>query len=120
MDRDGHVPGVGGKLGADKRGQGPGDEVGRRRLNADLREHEGAAGFGGGLVLFEHLGHEGHLARHVEVVGAILGAGLEGVLAQLAVRPDGSDENEGLLGEGDQIGVGEVVGLNARLDAVRV
>jgi hypothetical protein len=120
MDGHGHVADGRRELGADEGGEGPGDEVGRRRLDADLREHEGAGLFRRAFVLFEHLGDEGHLARHVEVVRAILGASLEGVLAQLAVGPNGGDEDEGLLGEGSQVRVGQTADLNPGLDTVRV
>jgi hypothetical protein len=53
-------------------------------------------------------------------VGAVLGAGLECVLAELAIGADGGEEDEGLLGEAGEVFIGEVANLNAGLFAVRV
>lgn len=77
-----------------------------------MREHESAGGFGCGFVLANHAGDEGHFTSHVKVVGAVLGAGAEGRLAQASVGPDGSDDDQGLPGEtGQLLGVAIGIGL---------
>ena len=64
------------------------------------------------MVLFDHLGYPGDFARHVEVVGAVFGAGLEGGFAILVVGADGGDEDGGGFGEGGEVGGGEAGDFN--------
>lgn len=108
VDGDGHVPGRRGESRPQGRCQRPGDEVGRGRLDADLGEHDGAASFGGVLVFLDHLPHIRHLAGDVEIVGAILGAGLEGVLSVGSIGAHGGDQDEGLLGQSGKFDLIEV------------
>lgn len=100
------------KAPTDKRDEAPSEQIGRRGLDAQLRDEDGAGALGRLLVLARHLEDPGQLARDVEVVRAILGAGLDGRLAVLGVGPDGGDEDGGLAGEVAEFGFVEVDDLD--------
>ncbi len=99
MDRQGHVLGLGIELLADVLSQHPGCEIRWGRFNTNLRDHNGPGRLCRGLVFLNHQGDPGHLASDVEVVSASLGTGANNVLAILAVRADGGDEDARLLSE---------------------
>lgn len=111
MDGHSHIGGFGVELLFQGVCQGEREEIRRGGLDADLRDHDGPGGFGRVFVFLDHGGDVGDFAGDVEVVGAILGAGFEGVLAVGGVGTDGGDENEGLLGEGGEVGVVEGTGF---------
>jgi len=112
MQRENDLPRRHTEAPADKRHEAPGEQIRWRGLDAQLRDEDGAGALGRLLILPRHLEDPGQLARDVEVVRAILGAGLHGRLAVFCVGPDGGDEDRGLAGEVGEFGFVEVDDLD--------
>lgn len=112
MDRHCDISCLSRELFSDGLRHGPGEQVRRSRLDADFREHHGARRLGRILILGDHLLNPGNLPGDVEVVRAILGTCLEGVLAVLKIRTDGGDENERLLGQSLQVSMIQAADLD--------
>jgi hypothetical protein len=87
-------------------------QVGRRRLNANLRDHDSMAVLCHTLVLFDHSGHEGYLAGYIEIMGSALGTSLESKLSVGAIWPDSGDEQVAFLRQLDQLDAVELANLD--------